>query len=101
MKRQIKNIEIIGIVKDKLNANHDVIVELNDGEKYVATFFTLINIQYLMTHYKQHSGECNKGTFFWSSDMCIIEVFEDQLITEAITTMLSEDYFEDVFSRCP
>lgn len=97
MKRKINNIEILGVVKDKLNANHDVIVELSDGKKYMATFFTLINIQYLMTYYKQYSGECNKGTFFWASDMCIIEAFEDKLISEAITAMIKDDYFENVF----
>jgi hypothetical protein len=97
MSRKINNIEVLGVVKDKINANHDVIVELSDGKKYIATFFTLINIQYLMTYSKQYSGECNKGTFFWASDMCIIEAIDDNLISDAIKTMIKDDYFENVF----
>jgi hypothetical protein len=97
MEREIKSIEIIGAVNDKLNANHDVIVELSDGKSYIATFFTLINIQYLMGYYKHYTGECNRGAFFWASDMCIIEVFEEDLLRTAITTMINDHYFDNVF----
>jgi hypothetical protein len=97
MDRTIKNLEIIGIVNDKLNANHDVIVELSDSKKYTATFFTLVNLQYLLAYYEQSSGECNNGTFFWASDMCIIKAIDEKLIREAITTMLKDHYFENVF----
>jgi hypothetical protein len=97
MDRKIKSLEIIGIIKDKFNSNHDVIVELSDCKKYTATFFTLINLQYLMTYYEQNSGECNKGTFFWASDMCIIKSIDEKLITEAINTMINDHYFDNVF----
>ena len=40
MKRKVSHFEIIGIVQDRLNANHDVVVELSDSKRYVATFFT-------------------------------------------------------------
>lgn len=98
MDRKIKNLEIIGIVKDKLNSNHDVIVELTDSKKYVATFFTLLNIQYLMAYYEQFSGDCNKGAFFWASDMCIIKAIDEDIIKNAIITMLRDNYFEKVFT---
>lgn len=97
MERQIKSFEIIGVVKDKLNSNHDVIVELTDSQKYTATFFTLINVQYLMTYYEQNSGECNNGSFFWASDMCIVKVIDEKIIAEAITTMIKDHYFDNVF----
>jgi hypothetical protein len=97
MERTIKNLEILGIVKDKLNSNHDVIVELTDTQKYVATFFTLVNIQYLMAYYEQNSGECNNGTFFWASDMCIVKAIDEKLIRDAITTMIADHYFDNVF----
>lgn len=97
MDRKIKSLEIIGIVKDKFNSNHDVIVELTDSKKYTATFFTLINVQYLMAYYEQNSGECNNGTFFWASDMCIIKAIDEKLIIEAITTMINDHYFDNVF----
>lgn len=99
MKRKINKLEIIGVVRDKINANHDVIVELSDGGRYVATFFTLTNIQYLMSYYKHISAECNSGSFFWSSDMCIIEILEESVLVESITEMLNGDYFENVFRK--
>ncbi|MDF2193414.1 hypothetical protein [Paraflavitalea sp. CAU 1676] len=98
MNRKIKSLEIIGVINDRLNANHDVIVELTDSKRYIATFFTLINIQYLMTHYEQNSGECNNGSFFWASDMCIVKVIDEKVITEAINTMLEDLYFDNVFT---
>lgn len=97
MNRKIKSLEIIGIVEDKLNANHDVIVELTDSQKYVATFFTLSNIQHLMEYYEQYTGECNNGNFFWASDMCIIKEIDEKMLTEAITSMIEKDFFDRVF----
>lgn len=99
MKKRIKKIEIIGILKDRLNSNHDVVVELDDGRKYTATFFTLRNIQYLMSFYKEHSGECNRGSFFWAADMCIIELIDEDLIKESANSMIEEGVFEKVFKQ--
>lgn len=99
MKRQIKKMEIIGMVKDKYNSNHDVIVELTNSKKYVATFFTLKNIEYLMEFSEKISGERNNGSFFWASDMCIIKVIDEQLIRETIIFMIQEDYFDSVFHQ--
>ncbi len=98
MEREIKNIKIIGIVENQLNANHDVIVELSDTKKYIATFFTPINIQYLMAYYERYSGECNNGSFFWASNMVIVKMIEEKIITEAINTMLKDGYFDNVFT---
>jgi hypothetical protein len=50
-----------------------------------------------MAYYEQNSGECNKGTFFWASDMCIIKAIDEKLMIEAISFMIKDDYFDNVF----
>ena len=44
MARKVKNIRIIGTIKDTLNDNVDIEVDLDDATVYTATFFTEIAI---------------------------------------------------------
>ncbi len=97
--KNIKTITFIGEIEDPLNGNIDVEVEFDDSSRYVATFFTLVNIQYLIQKFKYVSGECNNGRYFWASDMCIVEVLDRKLIEETINTFLEEECFEAVFSK--
>lgn len=97
MKVPIKKIEVIGLIEDSLNSNHDVIVTFDDDSKYVATFFTPLNILYLMDYYKHYSRENNNGDFFWSSDMVIVRRIEISVITSSIECMLSDETFYNIF----
>ena len=56
---------------DPLNDNVDVEVIFDDGSRYIATFFTLQNIQNIMDSYET-TGECMNGFYFWSSDMLLV-----------------------------
>jgi hypothetical protein len=80
MRKKISQIVFIGKVKDVLNDNIDVEVELDDGTKYTATFFTLLNVHYLMQKHKHITSENNSGTFFWASDMGIVESLDHNCI---------------------
>lgn len=86
-----------GLNKD--NDNIDVFVEFETGERYVATFFTISNIQEIMKRYRS-TGECNHGQYFWASDMIIVEELTETTIKETIEHLLLEGEFEDIFSKC-
>jgi hypothetical protein len=80
--------------------NTDVIVTLEDGSRWVATFFTYRNVQTL-TDKNKTTGECLAGTYFWSSNMILIDEVSRQRIEEVIGELLKEKTFETVFSHLP
>jgi len=48
---------------DNLDTNVDVFIDLEDGPRYVATFFTLKNVADLMQTWKS-TGEAASGRYF-------------------------------------
>ena len=83
---------------DPDNDNVDVQVAFPNGESFSAVFFTLQNIGALMKQYKK-SGECAEGSYFWTSDMIIVQTLTEQTICETIDHLLGEEEFESVFSK--
>lgn len=105
MQKPIKNIWIESEDKgaiiggtEEVNNNSDVIVTFDDNSKYVATFFTYDNIEYLRQKNKQ-TGECLNGRFFWASDMIIIERINRKEIEEIIEHLINEKDFDSIFDR--
>jgi hypothetical protein len=80
--------------------NTDVIVTLEDGSRWAATFFTYRNVQTL-TDKNKTTGECLAGAYFWSSNMVIIDEVSRQRIEAVIGELLKEKTFETVFSHLP
>jgi hypothetical protein len=58
--------------KVELNDNSDAIVTFNNGEKYVATFFTYENIEWIRRKNKK-TGECLNGKYFFATDLILID----------------------------
>lgn len=83
---------------DTINANVDVHVTFPNGESFSAVFFTLQNIETLMKDYKE-TGECANGSYFWTSDMLIVQKLTEQTICEIVENLLTEGEFESVFSK--
>lgn len=90
-------IQLIGDIANADDDNIDVSVEYNTGERYVATFFTLKNIQTLLTRYKE-TGECNSGQYLWASDMIIVEELSEPVIGETVASLIEDGEFTRVFS---
>ena len=59
-------------VIDYKDENTDVIVELESGKKYIATFFTYNNILKLEKEHRQ-TGEFLYGQYFWMTNMVLID----------------------------
>ena len=83
---------------DPDNANVDVHVTFPNGESFSAVFFTLQNIATLMKDYRK-TGECANGSYFWTSDMLIVQELTEQTICEIVENLLADGEFKSVFSK--
>jgi hypothetical protein len=85
---------------DALEANSDVVVELEDGSRWVATFFTFKNIDSLVKK-NRSTGECLHGKYFWASDMILVDEISRNRIIEVIDDLIQDGSFSRVFSPVP
>lgn len=80
--------------------NSDAIVTLEDGSRWIASFFSYANIDTLRQR-NQQNGECLGGKYFWASDMILIDEISRQSIEQVVSALIMEGSFERVFYRCP
>lgn len=80
--------------------NTDVIVTLDDGTKWMATFFSYVNIAGLVEK-NRRTGECLGGKYFWASDMVLADEVSRSRIEEITAHVLEEAplEFESVFRK--
>lgn len=76
--------------------NSDVIVTFSDDKKYVATFFTYDNVKTL-TEKNKRTGELLSGTYFWASDMILVDRIDRETIEKVIDDLIKENYFDQLF----
>ncbi|GAA4851586.1 hypothetical protein GCM10023310_32940 [Paenibacillus vulneris] len=85
---------------DYEDTNTDVIVVFSDRSKWIASFFTYRNIE--STRRKNiQTGECMNGTYYWSSDMILIDLVSRERIEQVIQYLIETDSFTAVFTRYP
>lgn len=78
------------------NDNTDVIVEFDNGERWLASFFTYSNINKLVEKNKA-TGECLNGKYLWSSDMILVDEVSRERIQEVVNYMINKGDFEGEF----
>lgn len=76
--------------------NTDVIVRLNNGEKYAASFFSYKNIE-LKAEENKTNNEFLDGKYFWVKSLVLIECCTEELITEVVQEMIDEGEFLNAF----
>jgi hypothetical protein len=81
------------------DGNSDVIVTFENGERWVATFFSYRNISSLMEKNRE-TGECLGGKYFCASDMILADEVSRERIEEVVAEMLDQKEFETYFARC-
>ncbi|NUF50230.1 hypothetical protein [Gilliamella sp. ESL0250] len=93
------NIKILKYDQDVnvVNDNVDVEVCLDNGKRYVATFFTIENIISILSRYKE-TKECCNGLYFWASDMIIVESLDNNVINKTIQDLIKNEEFHHAFS---
>jgi len=78
-------------VADIFNDNIDIHIILRNDDVYVATLFTLKNIDILMRR--------DEASYFWASDMIIVSDLSHLTIRKAIQAALDDGYFENICSK--
>lgn len=103
MNQQIKSIWIESEAKGPIiggeihtNDNSDVIVTLVNGVRYVATFFTYENINFLTEKNKQ-TGENLRGKYFWASNMILIDSIDRTSIEQVVSSLVASGEFVSSF----
>ena len=76
--------------------NVDLWIDLDDGRVFSATFFTIKNLTTLMGRYRE-SGECARGTYFWATDMIVVESISKEIIEATIADLISRGEIESCF----
>ena len=82
------------------DTDSDVIIEWENGERWVASFMTYKHVK-TITEKNKKTGECLSGAYFWTSDMILIDEVSRHRIEEVILDLIHVGYFESVFTRLP
>lgn len=84
--------------KAELNDNSDVIVAFKNGEKYIATFFTYENIEWLRQK-NEKTGECLNGKYFFATDLILIDRLNREEILKIINYLINQNEFFTAFEK--
>ena len=78
--------------------NTDVIVSLEDGRKYIASFFAYDNVDDLRLEH-QLNGDFLNGSYFWDKNMILVEECSLQTIESVVNDIIEEGNFEEAFRK--
>jgi hypothetical protein len=83
---------------DPRRGNTDVIISLEDGTKYIASFFAYENIDELRVQH-QFNGDFLHGSYFWDKNMILAEECSAESIELVLHEIIDEGNFLEVFSK--
>jgi len=83
---------------DYEDLNTDVIVQFDNGDKYVATFFSQKNLENMIKELQQ-IDEYRTGNFYKVLNMVLVRDFGEGDIRPVIDEMLAEGDFQLVFRK--
>ena len=83
---------------DYKNNNTDVIVEMENGNVYIASFFTYNNLEAIRAENRK-SGAFLAGKYFWTEKMVFIEEIDLEIIKEVIQDLAEEGDFRKAFRK--
>lgn len=92
-------VHCIDTIDNPLDDYVDVEVTFTTGERYIGSFFTLVNIQRVMELWKK-TGENLLGTYFWCAEMIIVREITIETIEATIKDLIISSDFEKVFMKC-
>lgn len=83
---------------DYENDNTDVIVQFQNGDLYVASFFAYKNLETLRVQH-QKEDEFLKGKYFWADRMVFIENCKKETVWEVVLHLIEEGNFRKIFRK--
>lgn len=84
-------------IEGEQQTSTDVIVQLQDGKKYVASFFTFLQIEKQRAQAKKE--DFLGGKYFWEKNMILIDSCNENNIKLVVNHLLEEGDFLDVFEK--
>lgn len=81
------------------DVNSDVIVTFDNGERWVATFFSYKNIVSLADK-NRDTGDCLGGMYFCASDMILVDEISRPRLEQVVGDMIEQDEFKTFFRYC-
>lgn len=87
-----------GEIGSAVDDNVDVVIELDDGREFSATFFTIQNLKTLMKRYRV-SGECAGGLYIWARDMIVVDTISREIVETVVADLLSSGELEHCCTR--
>jgi len=81
---------------NRLDDNVDVEITLADNRVFAATFFTLKNVESLLSNYKV-TGECANGLYFWAQDMILVSDLDEITVRQVIHDLIDS---KELYSCC-
>ena len=79
-----------------VSGNTDVIVHLDNGKKYIASFFSYDFVKDIRNK-NIETGAFAKGKYFWDKHMVLVEECSSKVIQPVIQEIIDEGEFLDVF----
>lgn len=76
--------------------NIDVTVKFATGERYMATMFTVTNLESLLRQYRV-SGECANGLYVWASHMIVLATLDRKSIEAVVEDLIKTGEFVSAF----
>jgi len=103
MKGTIKKVILTAEYLDDAHPNYDdlntdVIVRFEDGDEYVATFYSYRNLEQMMAEMKASQGFAS-GHYYRILNMVVVRDFNKGDLLPVIDAMLAEGDFQLVFKR--
>jgi hypothetical protein len=78
--------------------NTDVVVFLDDGRKYIGSFFSFANIEQMRLQ-NQATGNFLHGSYFWDQNMVLVEECSLRFIEPVINDLIDEGNFHEAFKQ--
>lgn len=72
-----------------IDDDEEVCVTLEDGRELYCWFFTLQKIRTIMLNHRL-SGESNNGTFFWATNMIIIDAINKDTMSSTLEYLIEK-----------
>jgi hypothetical protein len=79
--------------------NSDVIVEFENGKRWIATFFSYQNIISLKEKNRE-TGEYLGGKHFCATDIILVDEVSRERIEEVVAVLLKTEQFDTYFALC-
>ena len=76
----------------------DVVAESDQGERYVASFFSYKSLELLRQRHRK-DGDFLDGKYFWAVNMVLIDECTRESIEQVVKDLIEEGDFDHVFRK--